>query len=151
MMQRLEGRTALVVYRHKLSVEEHGLRTESCDLSCHWRHSNLSRDTGARRTFTSLADAFRQYEWSGRSWAENFAELTSYRKQLRKAIADSDRDAAFEVCEPVLRWGRVWANNGRTLATHRTVLLDELRRQASTIYRKFSISIRSAPLLASRV
>ena len=76
----------------------------NCDGN--WRHSYVIRNSGARCTFTSLADAFRQYEWNGKSWSENFGELTTYRRQLRKAIADRNGDAAFTVCEAVLRWGR---------------------------------------------
>jgi hypothetical protein len=98
-----------------------------------WRHSYVIRDSGARCTFTSLADAFRQYEWNGKSWSENFGELTTYRRQLRTAIATSNSHAAFAVCEAVLRWGGVWANNGRTLAARQPTLLDELRHVSAVL------------------
>lgn len=103
----------------------------TCDGN--WRHTYVSRDSGDRWTFRSVADAFRQYEWNGKPWSENFGELTTYRRQLRKAIADSNPDAAFEVCEAVLRWGGVWANNGRTLAARKPGLLDELRHVSAVL------------------
>ncbi len=103
----------------------------NCDGN--WRHSYITRNSGARCSFTSLAEAFRQYEWNGKPWSENFGELTTYRRQLRKAIAANNGDAAFEVCEAVLRWGGVWANNGRTLAARQPTLLGELRHVSAVL------------------
>lgn len=97
------------------------------DGGSNWRHTYVSRKSGARWTFDSLADAFRQYEWNGQPWLANFSELATYRRHLREAVADSDGDAAFGACEAVLLWGGVWPNNRQTLAARRAVLLDELR------------------------
>lgn len=74
----------------------------------------------------NLADAFRQYEWKGKPWFENFAELATYRQRLRAAMAEKNGVAAFEACDAILRSGGVWANNGRTLTARRECLLEEL-------------------------
>ena len=60
-------------------------------------------------------------------------DLAAYRHRLREAIADNNSDATFRVCEAILRWGGVWANNGRTLTARRAFLLDELRHVSAVL------------------
>ena len=60
-----------------------------------WRHTYVSRNSGKRWTFTSLADAFHQYEWNAKPWSENFDQLPTNRLQLRKAIDDGKSDVLW--------------------------------------------------------
>jgi hypothetical protein len=98
-----------------------------------WHHAYIHRTTGRRWTCTNLTDAFRQYTWNGKPWSTNLNELLEYRATLRDAVVRNDRDAAFEVCAAILRWGGVWANNGRTLESRRAVLIDELRHLSGVL------------------
>jgi hypothetical protein len=104
-----------------------------CDCETAWRHTYVNRRDGVRWTCANLADAFHQYEWNRKSWSETFVELMGYRQRLRKAVADRNGEATFEACEAVLRWGGVWAKNGRTLEVRRTALLDELRHMSAVL------------------
>lgn len=103
------------------------------DGSANWRHFYVHRDSGVRWSCRGLADAFCQYEWNGKPWSENFGELTTYRQRLREAMAASNGDAAFGVCESILRWGGVWPNNGRTLKARKAFLLKELRHMSAVL------------------
>ena len=103
------------------------------DCQTGWRHTYVNRRSGVRWTCGNLADAFHRYEWNRKPWSETFVELMGYRLQLRKAVADADDQATFDACEAVLRWGGVWAKNGRTLEARRTVLHDELRHVSAVL------------------
>jgi hypothetical protein len=79
----------------------------------------------------SLADAFRQYEWNGKPWSENFGELTTYRRQLRTAIETSNSHAAFAVREkalPLLRAAKVADQARAEVAAARPILAGFWRR-----------------------
>ena len=89
-------------------------------------HRYTVRTRSERWVCRGLFDAFRQYRWRRQNWADNKAELDAYRVRLRGAVAAGDSKQLSAVCEDVLKWGGVWANNGAYIARRHDVLLDEV-------------------------
>jgi hypothetical protein len=96
-------------------------------------HTYTDRRSGDAWRCASLFDAFESYEWNGKGWQDNKRELDTFRRRLRMALSEGDREATFAVCAAILRWGGVWANNGVYLEKRREVLLEELRHLACVL------------------
>ena len=98
-----------------------------------WQHAYTNRASGAQWSCLSLVDAFRQYAWNEKPWLDNAAELADYRTRLRAAVESRDGEVVFTTCAAILRWGGVWANNGRTLADRQHLFIDELQHMRAVL------------------
>jgi hypothetical protein len=96
-------------------------------------HSYRDRQSGKDWRCDGLFEAFQSYEWGGKDWWANKAELDDYRVRLRRAVAAGAEDAAVTCSLEILKWGGVIAKNGVALEARRTNWISELRHMTNVL------------------
>lgn len=116
-----------------------------------WRHAYSIRRTGRDWTCDSLFSAFEQYEWDSEQWGKTRDRLRRFRDAIRVAALRGDAPAARAACEDVLRWGGVWAGNGKYLNALGDRLLDELAQMSRVLEADATPASDEALLIHGRV
>jgi len=87
-------------------------------------HSYRNRKTKGEWSCNSLQDAFKQYDWKGKSYLETKGLLDGFKGELRKAFNSNNNKAFKVVCRNILKWGGVLPQNTTWLDNHDTILVD---------------------------
>jgi hypothetical protein len=98
-------------------------------------HAYRDRASGERWSCRGFHQAFTTYRWNDKSWLQNKKQLGAFRSRLRQGLSSRDRDDVFQACTAILRWGGVWANNGRYLERRRPVIIQEIEHLADVLAR----------------
>jgi hypothetical protein len=86
---------------------------------------------------SGLGDAQSKYNWNGRSFSENKAELDRFAGQLQSSIRRTSNKDVCEMSRDIMRWGGV-DNKHRQKRTFTWI-----KRNSDVIVRKLTVAVSS--------
>lgn len=90
----------------KCFIEWFARKTES-----EFIHEYETKKPKKKYSFISIYDAYRKYEWKGKTLEENNKSLFLWSKELKRSVENGDEKLCKDICFKILEWGGVLNNN----------------------------------------